>query len=256
MSSKKRKNDLPESAASEAAQAVSRNAEPSQPEPIFADDADDESDVRRQLAEMRARHDESQAKLAAALTEIERLRAAALAPCPRCSHYADWTVRVRTMAGQVHTVACPDGPATLIAHVKKQLAQFDPKWIILQQLVLVLPCEASSSSSDADSIDPALADDRTLASCEVSKGDVLELLVVDMEWSADSLKIIENIKHGGFHREDDDRGDIFDADVLIKKDDGEEIMFVEEMPIRDDNGALALSWAIVNAVCLLLQLIQ
>jgi hypothetical protein len=191
--------------------------ESSQPQP------DDESDLRRQLAAMRAQRDEAHAALAAAQAEVERLRAAA---CPRCHFHADWSVRVRTMAGQVHTIACPEGPATLVAHVKKELAPLDPKWIIHEQLALVLPCEASSSSSDADAMDLALADDRTLASCGVSKGDLLELFLVDMEWSARSLAIIEHVKHGG-----------------------EGVSFEENMPIGDEDGSVALSWALVNAVC-------
>ncbi len=69
----------------------------------------------------------SQAELVAAMLDNERLRAATPASCPRCNFHSDWTVRVRTMAGQVLTIACPDGPTTLIAHVKKELAQFDPK---------------------------------------------------------------------------------------------------------------------------------
>jgi hypothetical protein len=211
MSDSKKRKDT--SIAVEAAQ----TSESSRPQP------DDESDLRRQLAAMRAQRDESQAALAAAQAEVEHLRAAA---CPRCHFHADWTVRVRTMAGQVHSVACPDGPATLIAHVKKQLAPLDPKWMIREQLALVLPFEASSSSSDADVMDPALADDRTLASCGVSKGDLLELLVVDMEWSAHSRVIIEHIKHGG-----------------------KEVCFEAGMPIDDDDGSLALSWAVINGVC-------
>jgi hypothetical protein len=222
-SSKKRKSDLPDSASINADE-IAQSSGSSQPESIF--DAGGESEWRYQLAAMRTRLDESQTELAASQAENERLRAAALAPCPRCSHYAGWSVRVRTMVGQVHTIACPDGPATLIVHVKKELAPLNPKWIIQEQLTLVLPCEASSSSSDSDPMDPALADDKTLASCGVSKGDLLELLLVDMEWSAHSRAIIEQIKHGG-----------------------EGITFSRDTPIRDEDGSLALSWALVNAVC-------
>ena len=123
------------------------------------------------------KYDEAEAKLAAALLENERLRAAASEPCARCNFYSDWTVRVRTMSGQVRTIACPDGPQTLVAHVKQKLAQYDPKYHILQQVALVLSCEASSSSSSssADPTDPVLADDRTLASCGLSKCDALDL---------------------------------------------------------------------------------
>jgi hypothetical protein len=249
MSSKKRRNTLSANATNAVEELIAApHADPSQ-----IDDAD-ELNVRRQLAAMQARLDESHAALTAARLENERMRAAVLAPCPRCHFHPNWTVRVRTMAGQVHTITCPDGPATLIAHVKQELAQFDPKFIILQQLVLVLPCEASSSSSSsADPIDPALGDDRTLASCGVSNGDLLDLLMVDIEWSAHSLEIIENIKHGGVHVEDDGQGDFFDEDMPVQVYDGEEIWFHEDMPIRDENGALALTWALVNAVCLLRQ---
>ena len=229
MSSRKRKGDLPENATSNVGLKASR----------MADDADndDESDLRRQLAAMQTQRDEaqaqltvSQASLAAAALEIERMRAAALAPCPRCNFHADWTVRVRTMAGEVHTIACPDGPATLIVHVKQQLAEFDPKFHIQEQLTLVLPCEASSSSSSSRSsrseaapIDAALGDDLTLASCGISKGGLLDLLLADMVWDDASQSIIDRIQHGG------DKID-FSADMFICDTD------------------LALSWALVNAV--------
>ncbi len=197
------------------------------------DDDDDETDVRRQLAAMQTQRDEaqtqlnaSQAALAAAALEIERMRAAARVPCPRCNFHAEWTVRVRTMAGEVHTVACPDGPATLIVHVKQGLAEFDPKFHIQEQLTLVLPCEASSSSSsssDAAPIDTALSDDRTLASCGISRGGLLDLLLADMVWDDASQSIIDRIQHGG-----------------------DKIEFSFHTQIRETD--LALSWALVNAV--------
>jgi hypothetical protein len=222
MSLGKRKNDLPRNELSEDEASASRT--PSFPKSNLDDN---ESDCAQQLAEIRAQRDEARVELAASQAEIERLRSAALAPCSRCNFHPDWTVRVRAMGGQVYIIICPDGPATLIAHVKQELVQFDPKFHIQQQLTLVLPCEASSSSSSNDAIDlidPAIADDRTLASCGVSSGDLLELLVVDIDWSNHSLEVIELVKHGG-----------------------EDFFFVE-CPIRDDDGSLALSWALVNAV--------
>ncbi len=97
--------------------------------------------------------------------------------------------------------------------------------------MLVLPCEASSSSSsDADPIGSALADERTFASYAVSKGDLLEVFVKDIEWSAHSLEIIEHVKLGG-----------------------EDVYFEENMPICDHDGSLALLWVLVNAVCLSIQ---
>ena len=224
-SSKKRKSDLPESASINAEQ-ITQSSESSKPESIFDDG--DESSWRHQLAAMRTRLDESQTKLAASQAEVERLRAAAMAPCPRCNFHSDWTVRVRTMAGQVHTIACPDGPATLIAHVKKELAPLDPKWMIREQLTLVLPCEASSSSSsssDADLANPApLADDRTLASCGVSNGHLLELLVADMDWNDENRSIFEKIQQCGH-----------DAKFTDPR-------------FFEDGAALAVSWALVNSV--------
>jgi hypothetical protein len=238
MSSKKRKGGLPENAAAEAAQKSLRNSDPSQPMPDIAGDGSGEEEDH---ASMRMKLDESQAKLAAALLEIERLKigrdaelaaallkierleAATSEPCARCHFYSDWTVRVRTMSGQVHTVACPDGPKTLVAHVKQKLAQFDPKCHILEQVTLVLPCEASSSSSDAESSHLALADDRTLASCGLSKRDALDLFLIDMNWNDKCRETIELIKNGG-----------------------KEIEFLSEI---DDDSALAVSWALVNAVC-------
>jgi hypothetical protein len=221
MSTKKRRNDSSQIALAmnEVAQT---NAEAS---PIAS--GDDESNWRDQLAAMRAQRDSALAQKTAAQADNERLRAAALAPCPRCNFHA-WTVRVQTMAGQVHSIACPDGPATLIAHVKKELVQFDPKFHIQQQLTLVLSCDVSSSSSSgSDGVDPipsALADDRTLASCGVSNGNLLDLFVVDMDWDKENLAIIERIRHGG-----------------------DEINFVHGTRISDDNEALP--WALVNAVC-------
>ena len=226
MSSKKRKGDMPAATTAVAAQKASRNIKPSLAKPDIDDeDSDDELD----LATMRMKYKESQAKLAAALLKNERLEAAASEPCPRCHFYSDWTVRVRTMSGQVHTIACPDGPKTLVAHVKQKLAHFDPKCHILQQVTLVLPCEASSSnsSSSAGPVDPALADDRTLASYGLSKLDVLDLLLVDMDWSNECRAMIEFIKDGG---EDARFGTVV-----------------------DDDKSLAVSWALVNAVCLLLR---
>ncbi len=239
MLSKKRKNDF-ESASSEDRPSAleSGNSQHSQPQLNVNLSDGDESDWKRQLASMRARLDEaharltaSQAELAASQADVERLRAAALVPCPRCNFHADWTVRVRTMVGQVHTIACPDGPATLVAHVKKELAQYDPKFHIQEQLTLVLPCGTSSSCStgsvgDGDEPnDLALADDRALASCGILRGGLLDLFLVDMVWDDASLAIIDCIQHGG-----------------------DRIDFPFEMPFRDTD--LALSWALVNEVCL------
>ena len=169
MLSKKRRGDLPEDATNGSGEAIEH------------DDVD-ESNRRQQFAVMQAQRDEARAELTAARLEIERARAAALAPCSRCRFHPKWTVRVRTMAGQVHTIECPDGPTTLVFHVKQKLAQFDHKWLIHEQLALVLPCEASSSagtisniSADSGATDSALVNDRTLASYGVSSGDLLEL---------------------------------------------------------------------------------
>jgi hypothetical protein len=241
MSSKKRKGGLPENAAAEAAQKSLRNSDSSQAMPEIAGNGSGEEEDH---ASMRMKLDESQAKLAAALLEIERLKngrdaelaaallknerleAATSEPCARCHFYSDWTVRVRTMSGQELTIACPDGPKTLVAHVKQKLAQFDPKCHILQQVTLVLPCEASSSSS-ADPTDLALADDRTLASYGLTKRNALDLFLIDMNWNDACRSMLEHIENGG-----------------------EEIHFFSEI---DADLALAVSWALVNAVCLLLR---
>jgi hypothetical protein len=200
--------------------------------PEVAHDIDGCGDESDHATMMRAQRDEFKAKLDAALLEngrlkvgIERLEAAASEPCPRCHFYSDWTVRVRTMSGHVHTVACPDGPKTLVAHVKQKLAQFDPKCHILQQVTLVLPCEASSSSS-SDPTEPALVDDRALDSYGLRKRDVLDLLLIDMNWSNECRMMIEFIQNGG-----------------------DTIKFTTAI---GDDVALAVSWALVNAVCLLL----
>ena len=218
MSSKKRKGDVPENAAAEDVHATSRNMQPKSDtdggnqrnEPDFA--------TTRILLMQR------DAELASALLEIERLRAAASEPCSRCHFYSDWTVRVRTMSGQERTIACPDGPETLVAHVKQTLAQFDPKCHILEQVTLVLPCEASSGSH-TDPTDPALEDGRTLDSYGVTKRDMLDLFLVDMDWSDACLEMIESIRNGGAEIH-------FDTGI-------------------DDDEVLAVSWALVNAVCLL-----
>ena len=224
MSTKKRKGELPESTSTELlGKSASQNVTPPQPESSIDDG---ESDWKRERAAMQAQLDEFQA-------ENERLRAAALAPCPRCDFHPNWTVRVRTMNGQVHTVLCPDGPKTSMLRVKQGLAKFDPKYHILQQLTLVLPCDESSSSSsssssissdDVVSIDSALADDQTLASCGVSREGLLELLLVDMVWDDASLAVIEGIKNTG---------------VEYFFNQGEEL----------DEGIIAVSWSLVNAVC-------
>jgi hypothetical protein len=219
MSSKKRKGDELGNATAEASQTSSPNLNQSKPDNNKVDGGDE-----YELATIRTLLMGRDAELAAALLEIERLRAAVAEPCPRCHFYSDWTVRVRTMNGQVHTIACPDGPQTLVAHVKQKLAQFDPKCHILQQVTLVLPCEASNSS--ADPTEPALADDRTLASYGVSKRDALDLFLVDMNWSDECVELIDRIKNGG-----------------------EEIEFYTEL---NKDLALAVSWALVNAVRLLL----
>ena len=219
MSFKKRRCDS--SSDSVAGQTALRDVESS-------DTHDAELDLRQQLAAMRTQRDHWRAQaeeLTAVQLENESLRAAALAPCPRCNFHSDWTVRVRTMAGQVHTIDCPDGPATLIVHVKQELAKFDPKYFIQAQLTLVLFCETTSCCSSADSSDSALADDRTLESYGISQGDLLELLLVDMNWSASSLQMIEQIKSPKIR-------DQIRVDFL------------------DDDRLLALSWALVNAVCL------
>jgi hypothetical protein len=98
---------------------------------VESSDTDDaELDLRQQLATMRTQRDHWRAQaeeLAAAQPKNERLRTAALAPCPRCNFHSDWTVRVRTMAGQVHTIQCHDGRMTRVAHVKQELAKFNSK---------------------------------------------------------------------------------------------------------------------------------
>ena len=235
MLSKKRKGDMPENAAAEAAQDSSRNVElSSRPAGASNPDAhDDGTDEESDYATMRVQRDEARAKLAASELRNEILEAAASEPCVRCNFYSDWTVRVRTMSGHVHTIACPDGPKTLVAHVKQKLAQFDPKCHILQQVALVLPCQATSSNSSSSSdspvaTDPALAADRTLASYGVSKRDVLDLLLVDMNWNRECRRIIEFIKEGG-----------------------ENVNFTPEMPLSNEDLALAVSWALVNSVRLL-----
>ena len=214
MSSKKRKGDFCENTAAETAQKTSRNTDSSHTEPDMNGHGDkcesDQTTLREQLEE--------------ALLKIEQLDSA---PCTHCNLYSNWSVRVRTMSGgQVHTIACPDGPKTLVAHVKQKLAQFDPKFHIMQQVKLVLPCEASSSSSSADANDPVLADDRNLASYGLSNRDVIELFLVDMNWSTECQKLIDFIKDGG-----------------------EEIQFTHEMQLDKDDSALAVSMALVNAVC-------
>jgi hypothetical protein len=213
MSSKKRKGNLPETSTTHARPTASRNEKLSQPNPKMDDDNGDES----------SDHSMMRAQLAAALLEIEHLRAAASEPCARCHFYSDWTVRVRTMGGHVYTITCPDGPKTLVAHVKQKLAQFDPKCHILQQVTLVLPCEASSSSCSAESTDAALEDDRTLESYGLLRRDVLDLLLVDMNWSSKCLEAIAFIRCGG-------QAINFEFDI-------------------DDDAALAVSWSLVNAVC-------
>ena len=223
MSSKKRKGDLPESATAETAQAASHHVNQLSQLKAGIDAIGASGDDDEDHATTRIKLDEAQAKLAAALLEIERLRATASEPCPRCHFYSDWTVRVRTMGGHVYTIACPDGPKTLVAQVKQKLAQFDPKCHILQQLALVLPCEASCSSSSADLPDPALADDRTLASYGVSKRDALDLFLVDIIWSDACQQIIDQLK--------------------TCRERAFLISFIgDELP-------LAVSWALVNSVC-------
>ena len=75
----------------------------------------------------------------------------------------------------------------------------------------------------------ALAEGRKLSSYGVSNGDLLELLVVDMEWSDSSQDVIDLIKNGGEF-------------VRFENDHKSRVM--------DYVKWLALSWAIVNAVCL------
>ena len=191
MSSKKRKGDVPETTAAPSAQKVLRNVRQSSQLKAGIDKGDGGDEDH---APTRIQRDEARAELAAARLKIEHLEATASEPCARCNFYSDWAVRVRTMSGHVHTIACPDGPKTLVAHVKQRLAHFDPKCHILQQVTLVLPCEASSSSSSANASDPALADDRTLASYGLSKRDVVELLLVDMNWSSKCREMIEIVK--------------------------------------------------------------
>ena len=243
MSSKKRKGDLPASSTAEAGQKTSRHVEQSTKPDADARGDGDESDhaatriqrdeAQAQLAAALLEHEHFKsrrdAELAAALLENERLRAAASEPCARCHFYSDWTVRVRTMSGQVHTITCPDGPKTLVSTVKQKLVHFDPKCHILPQVTLVLPCEASSSSS-SDPTDLALADDRTLGSYDMSKRGMLDLLLVDMSWSNACQEMIEHVKHGG-----------------------ERIVF-RTRGRRDfigDDQVLAISWSLVNAVCFL-----
>ena len=236
MSSQEHNGDLPENPTDEeTAQKTPQNTNHSQTEPDIDDNESDLAKTRMQRDEARAelaaallKNEQLEAgrgaELSAALLKIERLEAAASEPCARCHFYSDWTVRVRTMSGQVYTIACPDGPQTLVAHVKQKLAQYDPKCHILKQVTLVLPCE--ESSTNADLTDPALADDRTLASYGLSNRDVLDLLLVDMNWSNECQEMIKFIRDGG-----------------------DKISFAIDI---DDDLALAVSWALVNAVqCLL-----
>jgi hypothetical protein len=64
-----------------------------------------------------------------------------------------------------------------------------------------------------------------MSSCGVSKGDLLELLLVDIEWSNHGLAIIDLIKFGG-----------------------DKISIGNDLRVCEKDGSMALSWALVNAV--------
>ncbi len=193
------------------------------------------NDLRRQCVLTQAELAEALRGRAAAEAENERLRAtaaeAAASVCVRCNNsHPDWSVRVRTMKGEVHTISCPAGGLTSIGRVKRGLAAQNHKWQIQQQLVLVVPPANHHEAGDnagAGELDTAqpLADDCTLVSCGIADGDLLDLLVKEISWSLTDRDLIEQVRRGG-----------------------ETTKIHHEGRALGPLGSLAIAWAIVNEV--------
>jgi hypothetical protein len=190
-------------------------------------------DLRRQCVLTQAELAEALRGRAAAEAECGRLRAAApAAVCPRCSSsHPDWSVRVRTMMGEVHTIACPGGALTSISQVKRGLAVQNHKWQIQQQLVLVVPPANGHEAGDiagAGEVNTAqpLADECTLSSCGVADGGLLDLLIKEISWSPSDRELIEQVRRGG-----------------------ETTTIHHEGRALGPQGSLAIAWALLNEVC-------
>ncbi len=190
-------------------------------------------DLRRQCVLTQAELAEALRGRAAAEAENERLRAtsAAASVCARCSNsHPHWSVRVRTMKGEVHTISCPAGGLTSISQVKRGLAAQNHKWQIQQQLVLVVPPANNHEAGDnagAGELDTAqpLADDCTLVACGIADGGLLDLLVKEISWSLTDRDLIEQVRRGG-----------------------ETTTIHHEGRALGPLGSLAIAWAIVNEV--------
>jgi hypothetical protein len=199
-------------------------------------------EARVELAKKAALESALLAELASAHLELKLARATANVHCPHCQLYADWTVRVRTMSGQVHTILCPNGPKTTIFWLKKELALHNPALHILQQIALVRQREISGGSSSddigGDSGFLELGNDSdeklsgTLGQYGVSQGQILDLLVRNIDWDGDCLELIEGIRRTETH-------------LLVDRLQCDP----EHCQSIGQTQPIAVAWALTNGVC-------
>lgn len=172
--------------------------------------------------------------------ESKLARVAADIPCPHCQLYADWTVRVRSMSGQVYTILCPNGPQTTIYWLKKELALHNPALHLVQQIALVRRREFSggndSDDSGGDSGFLELGNDEelsgTLTQYGVLQGESLDLLVRNIDWDGDCFELIEEIRHAGTH-------------LLVDRLQCDP----EHCQSIGKSEPIAVAWALTNGVC-------
>lgn len=136
-------------------------------------------------------------------------------------------VRVRTMAGEVLTVPCPDGALTTVGNVKRVMSTLRPVAWSRKRLCLMLP---QSPTSESHELSPTsqhptpLADDAIVSACGIkgSTNILFDLFVQDLVWSASERKLHALIANGK-------------RDVSIRG--------------LTDQDVAAVAWALSNEVC-------
>jgi hypothetical protein len=135
-------------------------------------------------------------------------------------------VRVRTMAGEVLSVPCPDGALTTVGDVKRVLSTLRPVAWSRQRLCLMLPQTFSESNelSPTSQHPPPIADDSIVSACGINGSSeiLLDLFVQDMVWSASEMKLHAMIANGK-------------RDVSLRG--------------LTDQDVAAIAWALSNEVC-------
>lgn len=102
------------------------------------------------------------------------------------------TLRVREPGGRTHAIVCPRGATTTTAEVKAALALRDAKYCTPGQIVLVVTNIVGSDPNN-EFTRAQLEDSHTLEKAMVESGQIVNLLMPDIQWSQDAAAHIERI---------------------------------------------------------------